>query len=185
MLQDGGHAFGGQRSVRYGVGEFFRITSRSESISIGFKGPRQPVNGWRKASSASKILGIPAILSPPSEKCRTLRLSVTLAIASLVPRLGLFKSAQLQVHRPLKRLFSWTRGISFVRLLTSSQWSRSAVYTTNMATPAANIATVVIATTVHPKRELGWPCISFLSEATTRIPTRRKGANSPLITAVQ
>jgi hypothetical protein len=30
-----------------------------------------------------------------------------------------------------------------------------AVYTTNMATPAANIATVVIATTVHPKRELG------------------------------
>jgi hypothetical protein len=32
-----------------------------------------------------------------------------------------------------------------------------------MATPAANIATVVIATTVDPKRELGWPCISFLS----------------------
>jgi hypothetical protein len=31
---------------------------------------------------------------------------------------------------------------------------RSAVYTTNMATPAANIATVVIATTVHPKRDL-------------------------------
>ena len=30
-----------------------------------------------------------------------------------------------------------------------------------MATPAANIATVVIATTIHPKRELGWPCISF------------------------
>jgi hypothetical protein len=42
----------------------------------------------------------------------------------------------------------------------------STVYTTNMATPAANIATVVIATTTHPKRELGWPCISFLSEAT-------------------
>jgi len=32
-----------------------------------------------------------------------------------------------------------------------------------MATPAANIATVAIATTVHPRRELGWPCISFLS----------------------
>jgi hypothetical protein len=30
-----------------------------------------------------------------------------------------------------------------------------AVYTTNMATPAANIATVVIATTIHPKRGLG------------------------------
>jgi len=61
----------------------------------------------------------------------------------------------------------------------------STVYTTNMATPAANIATVVTATTAHPKRELGWPCISFLSEATTRIATRRKGANNPLITAVQ
>jgi len=54
-----------------------------------------------------------------------------------------------------------------------------------MATPAANIATVVIATTIHPKRELGWPCISFLSEATTRIATRRNGANNPLMTAVQ
>ena len=51
----------------------------------------------------------------------------------------------------------------------------SEVYITNMATPAANIATVVIATTVHPKRELGWPCISFVSEATTRIAARRKG----------
>jgi hypothetical protein len=62
---------------------------------------------------------------------------------------------------------------------------RAVVYTTNMATPAANIATVVIATTVHPKRELGWPCISFLSEATTKIATRRNGANNPLMTAVQ
>jgi hypothetical protein len=31
----------------------------------------------------------------------------------------------------------------------------SAVYTTNMATPAATIAIVVNATTVPPKRELG------------------------------
>src|SRR5205807_6672214 len=61
----------------------------------------------------------------------------------------------------------------------------SAVYTTNMATPAANIAAVAIATTVHPRRELGWPCINLLSEATIRIATRRKGANSPLMTAVQ
>ena len=45
----------------------------------------------------------------------------------------------------------------------------SAIYTTNMAMPAANIATVVIATTVHPRRGLGWPCISFLSEAMNRI----------------
>src|ERR1017187_9550560 len=67
----------------------------------------------------------------------------------------------------------------------TEQPGRSAVYTANMATPAANIATVVIATTVHPKRELGWPCISFLSEAITRIAARRKGASNPLRTAVQ
>jgi hypothetical protein len=86
---------------------------------------------------------------------------------------------------------------AFVRSGRSERWTRlsgeravpgqrdSIVYTTNMATPAANIATVVIATTIHPKRELGWPRISFLSEATTRIATRRKGANNPLMTAVQ
>src|ERR1022692_1265797 len=72
-----------------------------------------------------------------------------------------------------------------VRRACGSRATRFEVYTTNMATPAANIATVVTATTTHPKRELGWPCISFLSEATTRIATRRKGANNPLITAVQ
>ena len=72
-----------------------------------------------------------------------------------------------------------------IRRACGSTAARSAVYTTNMATPAANIATVVIATTAHPKRELGWPCISFLSEATIRIATRRKGANNPLMTAVQ
>jgi hypothetical protein len=66
-----------------------------------------------------------------------------------------------------------------------SNGSEIGIYTTNMAMPAANIATVVIATRIHPKRELGWPCISFLSEATTKIATRRKGANSPLMTAVQ
>ena len=58
-------------------------------------------------------------------------------------------------------------------------------YTTNIATPAANMATVVTATTIHPRRELGWPCISFLSAATIRIATRRKGASNPLMTAVQ
>jgi hypothetical protein len=40
--------------------------------------------------------------------------------------------------------------------------ARSAVYTTNMATPAANIATVVIATTVHPKRDCSWLSGSFV-----------------------
>jgi hypothetical protein len=50
-----------------GLANVFRITSGSESMSIGFKEPRQSVNGWRTASSssASKILGIPSILSPP------------------------------------------------------------------------------------------------------------------------
>jgi hypothetical protein len=33
-----------------GSESFFRITLRSESISIGFKGPRQPVNGWTASS---------------------------------------------------------------------------------------------------------------------------------------
>ena len=62
--------------------------------------------------------------------------------------------------------------------------SRSA-YTTNIATPATNMAAVVIATTIHPRRELGWPCISFLSAATTRIATMRNGASNQLMTAVQ
>ncbi len=43
----------------------------------------------------------------------------------------------------------------------------------------------MIATTVHPKREFGWPCISFLSEATTRIAKKRKGVDNPLMAAVQ
>ena len=63
--------------------------------------------------------------------------------------------------------------------------ARSMAYTTNIATPATNMATVVTATTIHPRRELGWPCISFLSAATIRIATRRKGASNPLRTAVQ
>ena len=104
-------------------------------------------------------------------------------------------------------LCSRTREFASIEFLASENWSEltafcygvypkksasveldsagSAVYTTNMATPAANIATVAIATTVHPRRELGWPCIRFLSEATIRIATSRKGASSPLMTAVQ
>ena len=61
----------------------------------------------------------------------------------------------------------------------------AAPYTTNIAIPAANMAIVVIATTTHPRRELGWPCISFLSAATIRIATMRNGASNPLMTAVQ
>jgi hypothetical protein len=41
-----------------------------------------------------------------------------------------------------------------------------------MATPAANIATVVIATTVHPKRELGWPCVASAVENPEHKPGR-------------
>src|ERR1035437_181309 len=63
--------------------------------------------------------------------------------------------------------------------------ARAALYTTNTATPAVNMAIVVTATTIHPRRELGWPCIIFLSEAIIRIATRRKGASNPLMTAVQ
>jgi hypothetical protein len=44
-----------------------------------------------------------------------------------------------------------------------------------MATPATNIATVVTATTVHPKRELGWPCVSFLSKATNQDCDKEEG----------
>jgi hypothetical protein len=54
-------------------------------------------------------------------------------------------------QQALTQVFLDARSISFVRLLTSSPWSGSAVYTTNIATPAANIAAVVIATTVHPQ----------------------------------
>ena len=60
-----------------------------------------------------------------------------------------------------------------------------AAQTTNIATPAMNMAAVVIATTIHPRRELGWPCMSFRFPAITRIATSRKGASKPLMTAVQ
>ena len=50
---------------------------------------------------------------------------------------------------------------------------------------ATNIATVVKKTTVLPSRELGCPRMSRRSEATIRIPVRRNGASTPLITAVQ
>jgi hypothetical protein len=47
-----------------------------------------------------------------------------------------------------------------------------------MAMPAANIAIVVIATMARPNRELGCPCMSFLSDATTSMATRRNGASN-------
>src|SRR5207248_11289219 len=56
---------------------------------------------------------------------------------------------------------------------------------TNIPIAAANIAMVVITTTTRDSIELGWSCISFRSQATKRMPTRRKGASTPLMTAVQ
>ena len=44
---------------------------------------------------------------------------------------------------------------------------------------------VVTATTILDNHELGWPCISFRSDAAIKIATNKKGANTPLITAVQ
>src|SRR5437588_3345732 len=58
-------------------------------------------------------------------------------------------------------------------------------YKTNMPIAAANIAIVVITTTTRDSIELGWPCINLRSQATKRMPTRRKGASRPLMTAVQ
>jgi len=72
---------------------------------------------------------------------------------------GLVRTAQFrQLDADIRRANGSTRG-------------RSGVYTTNIATSAANIATVVIVTTDHPKPELGWSCIDFVSKATTRIAT--------------
>jgi hypothetical protein len=71
-----------------------------------------------------------------------------------------------------------------IRRANGSIRGRSAVYTTNIATPAANIATVVIVTTDHPWRELGWSCIIFIIRSDDQ-DGERKGANSPLMTAVQ
>jgi len=46
-------------------------------------------------------------------------------------------------------------------------------------------AVVVIVTTTLPSDELVCPFISLESEATSTIPMSRKGANTPLMTAVQ
>jgi hypothetical protein len=123
--------------------------------------------------------------------CRSRAFELALFLGALI-RLGhglqRLLSSFTQSSKPNLKDFSTFRAPRtnqiFVRS-TGLSGSELAVYTTNMAMPAMNIATVVIATTVHPKRELGWPCISFLSEATTSIAPRRKGANRPLMTAVQ
>src|SRR5476649_751423 len=83
---------------------------------------------------------------------------------------GLQTRQELAADRTAGSPECWTWYLASMR----SNGCQIGIYTTNIATPAANIATVVSATRVHPKRELGWPCISFLSEATTKIATRRK-----------
>ena len=57
-------------------------------------------------------------------------------------------------------------------------------HTRNIAIAAINSAMVVIVTTTLPSDELVCPFISLESEATSTIPMSRKGANTPLMTAV-
>src|SRR5205085_10938194 len=56
---------------------------------------------------------------------------------------------------------------------------------TNIPMAAANMTNVVIATIIRERVELGWFCINLRSQATYKMPTRRKGARTPLMTAVQ
>ena len=56
---------------------------------------------------------------------------------------------------------------------------------TNMPMAAANIKSVVSPTETKLRRELGWFCMIFRSEATSQTPTSRKGASRPLMIAVQ
>ncbi len=55
----------------------------------------------------------------------------------------------------------------------------------NMPIAAANMSAAVVPMMARLKREIGWPSMIFRSEATMRIPTSRKGARRPLITALQ
>jgi H+/Cl- antiporter ClcA len=53
------------------------------------------------------------------------------------------------------------------------------------ANAAANIATAVTPTVTCVSLELGWPCMMTGSRDTIKIPTRRKGARTPLMIAHQ
>ena len=64
-------------------------------------------------------------------------------------------------------------------------FARWVSYSTNIAIAAANIATVVIPTTIRVSQELGWLCISLQSDAASKTPINKNGASTPLMTAVQ
>jgi hypothetical protein len=58
-------------------------------------------------------------------------------------------------------------------------------YRKNIPIAATNIRRVVNPTTTIESRELRCPLMMVVSVATARIPTRRNGASTPFITAVQ
>src|ERR1019366_4466073 len=107
--------------------------------------PERQKRGFFSSLESAYTKGALSTFRPPRRLLHSLRIQPRKELSSAT------LSAPLQAHPSIGK--------------DSEQPGRLAVYTTNMATPAANIATVVIATTVHPKRELGWPCISLLSEA--------------------
>src|SRR6185295_3623104 len=53
------------------------------------------------------------------------------------------------------------------------------LYRKKSPTAAANMSSAVVETTTRLAFELGWPAISFRSEATRTMPTSRKGARTP------
>ncbi len=77
------------------------------------------------------------------------------------------------------------RALGFLMWLFRRRPPNARVHKANIAIAAANMAKVVIPTTTRESTELGCPCMSLRSQATSRSPTRRKGASNPLMTEVQ
>jgi hypothetical protein len=102
--------------------------------------------------------------------CTVLTLNLAKCVSSGC--LGWMPTAQREVQNA-------GRGIPRARL----DEVRSAVYTTNMATPAANIAIVMVATTVHSKRETRLTLHRLLVRSDDQHCEERE--NNPLMTAVQ
>src|SRR5450755_3191583 len=105
----------------------------------------------------------------------------------------------------------WSTGMSFLKNIRSNEWNRltgiPAIITgSRLAFIPRNLDLVISTTTqrvcsvadrnrqssrsptdsrpsldTESTEQLGWPCISLLSEAMTRIATRRNGTNNPLI----
>ena len=161
------------------------VTSWVQHNRLFLRSPPQPEVGKASRRTCSQLEATPCsdtlrLRVPPNAKHHSCHESLTL------PRLRTTYLPVLPGHTVLRcSLSSRKPRVSSQPRPELALKIGIGIYTTNMAMPAANIATVVIATRTHPKRELGWPCISLLSEAMTRIATRRNGANNPLMTAVQ